>query len=155
MNSEFSVLLFTGNVTHKLDPKSRVAVPSSWRAAQDGALILMDAMHDSYRVVKCYTRETFARELENIRKVATERGFDPGAISQYVGAITGQSFDAEVSVQGKLLIPKKQRERLGLTDTATLVGRSHFFEIWKPADYAASEEAARKNEIDKIFRVLG
>lgn len=154
--SDELIVQFTGNVTHKLDPKSRVAVPAHWRAAQREALVLIDASSDAYKILKCYTRESFAEMIRSIRQRAAAEGIAPGDVDRYVGRITGCCFEAEVSSQGKLLIPKPQRERLKLTDTATIVGRGSYFEIWAPADYEASHsaDALSKLELDKLFRIL-
>ena len=154
--SDDLIVQFTGNVNHKLDPKSRVAIPANWRAAQREALVLIDACSESYNVLKCYTRQSFAEMIKAIRQRAEADGISPGDVDRYVGKITGRCFEAEVSSQGKLLIPKPQRERLKLTDTATLVGRGSYFEIWSPADYEASNsaDALSKLELDQIFRIL-
>ena len=154
--SDELIVLFTGNVTHKLDPKSRIAIPANWRAAQRDSLILIEACSENYRVLKCYTRQTFAEMVKSIRDHATAAGMPPGVVDQYVGKITGCCFEAEVSSQGKLLIPKPQRERLKLADTATIVGRGSLFEIWAPADYEATHtaEALGKLELDQIFHIL-
>lgn len=151
-----STVMFTGNVTHKLDPKSRLAIPAGWRAAQDVELSLIDAMSDGYPILKCYTREAFAEKMMSIRTQSEARGIDPGDIDRYIGIITGRSIQAEVSSQGKLLIPKAQRERIKLTETATIVGRGSYFEIWAPADFEAvnSPEAIAKLELDKLFHIL-
>ena len=154
--SDDNTVLFTGNVTHKLDPKSRVAIPANWKAAQRDALILIEACSENYRVLKCYTRQSFAEMVKAIRAHAEAEGLKPGVVDQYVGKITGCCFETEVSSQGKLLIPKPQRERLKLADTATLVGRGSYFEIWAPADYEAAHtaDALGKLELDRIFHIL-
>lgn len=150
------IVLFTGNVTHKLDPKSRVAIPASWKAVQREALVLIEASNENHRVLKCYTRQSFAEMVKSIRTRAEADGISPGVVDQYVGKITGCCFETEVSSQGKLLIPKQQRERLKLTDTATIVGRGSYFEIWATADYEAAHtaEALGKLELDQIFHIL-
>ncbi len=147
---------FLGNVTHKLDPKSRVAIPAGWRSAQGEVLIMIEAMSEGYRILKCYTRGSFAQKIEEIRRHAVEHGVTPGEVDQYVGKITGCSFEAEVSTQGKLLIPKPQRERMNLTDTATIVGRGDYFEIWVPAQFEATNtaEALGKLKLDQLFHFL-
>lgn len=151
-----STVLFTGNVTHRLDPKSRVAIPAGWRGAQDSVLTLIDASSDDYPIVKCYTRAGFAEKINGIRQQSEARGISPGDIDRYIGIITGRSFQAEVSSQGKLLIPKAQRERLKLEDSATIVGRGPYFEIWAPGDFEAvnSPEAISQLELDKLFHML-
>ncbi len=148
--------MFTGNVTHKLDPKSRVAVPAGWRAAQGETLIMIDASSESYRIMKCYTKEAFAEKMTTIRMQAEAQGISPGEIDLYVGKIIGCSFEAEVSTQGKLLIPKKQRERIGLVENATIVGRGAYFEIWKPEDFDATNtpEVLGRLKLDQMFHIL-
>ncbi len=155
MNS-VSTVMFTGNVTHKLDPKSRVAIPAGWRDAQGAVLWMIDAQNEGYPTLKCYTRESFEEMVNGIRSHAEARGFDPAAVNRYLGTIIGLSFEAEVSSQGKLLIPKAQRERLKLADTATIVGRGSYFEIWSPVDFEATKapDALAKLELDKVFGIL-
>lgn len=148
--------MFTGNVCHKLDPKSRVSIPAGWRAAQDAELTIIDAQSDGFPILKCYTKAAFDAKLDAIRAQAESRGAAPGDIDRYVGIIAGRCFQAEVSSQGKLLIPKQQRERLKLAETAVIVGRSDYFEIWAPTDFdtANSPEALRELELDKMFHIL-
>ncbi len=148
--------MFAGNVTHKLDPKSRVAIPASWRDAQGNTLWLIATHNEGYPILKCYTKESFADMVNGIRSHAEARGIEPIQTNQYIGAIIGLSFEAEVSSQGKLLIPKAQRERLQLTDNATIVGRGTYFEIWEPTNFEATKtpEALAKLELDKIFGIL-
>ena len=148
--------MFTGNVTHKLDPKSRMAVPAGWRDAQGATLWMIDAQNEGYPILKCYTKESFEEMVNGIRSHAEARGFEPIKTNQYIGTIIGMSFQAEVSTQGKLLIPKAQRERIKLTDNATIVGRGTYFEIWEPANFEATKtpEALAKLELDKVFGIL-
>lgn len=154
--SNVSTGMFTGNVSHKLDPKSRVAVPANWRAVQDAVLTLIDAESDGYPVVKCYTKQAFDDKLDAIRMQAQALGKQPGEIDRYIGIIAGRSFQAEVSSQGKLLIPKQQRERLKLAENAVIVGRSDYFEIWNPDDFAIvnSPEAIKNIDLDRMFHIL-
>ena len=155
MSNDLTVL-FTGNVTHKLDPKSRVAIPAGWRAAQGEVLVLIEARSENYRVLKCYTRRGFAEKIASIRAQAEAHGVSPGEVDQYVGKITGCCFEAEVSSQGKLLIPKPQRERMNLADSATIVGRGSYFEIWSPVDFDATHtaDALGKLKLDQMFHIL-
>lgn len=154
--SDELIVLFKGNVTHKLDPKSRVAIPANWRGVQGEELVLIEACSESYRVLKCYTRQSFTEMIRAIRQHAETEGIPPGEVDRYVGKITGCCFEAEVSSQGKLLIPKPQRERLKLGETATIVGRGSYFEIWSPTDFEATHtaEALGKLKLDNIFHIL-
>lgn len=150
--------MFRGNVTHKLDPKSRVAVPAGWRAAQNASICLVDSLYDGYPIVKCYTDDSFAAMIDTVRAQALEKGVDPGEVDRYLGRIIGSCFEGEVSSQGKLLIPKQQRERLHLGESVQLVGRGAYFELWSPEDYTAANAPAATGEsqqlLDRMFHIL-
>lgn len=147
---------FWGNATHKLDPKSRVAVPAEWRTAPGSSLRMLAALSEGYPVLKCYTEAGFAEKIASIRREAKEQGVTPVKIDHYVGVITGQCFVGEISSQGKLLIPKAQRERLRLEDLVSIVGRGAYFELWNPDEFAivSSPEAMQQIELDKMFGIL-
>lgn len=151
--SRVSPVTFTGNVTHKPDAKSRVSVPATWRAAHGAVLSLIEAKKKQFPVLKCYTQEGFEEMLTDIRTDAAARGITPGAINEYIGRIAGNSFGAEVSTQGKLLIPKAQRERLRITDSVVLVGRGVYFELWNPEDFAA-DNSPEQLELDQYYNIL-
>ena len=148
--------MFTGNVMHKLDTKGRVAIPASWRDAQDTTLRILEATNDGYPILKCYTMKSYAEMVLDIKSNAKALGFTPVQINKYLGEIFSRCFDAEVSNQGKLLIPKAQREYIKITENATIVGRGSYFEIWEPGNYEATRtpETMAGMELDKVFGIL-
>ena len=103
-----------------------------------------------------YHRPKLTTAVIATRTQAEAQGISPGEIDLYVGKITGCSFEAEVSTQGKLLIPKKQRERMNLVENATIVGRGAYFEIWKPEDFEATNtpEVLGRLKLDQMFHIL-
>ncbi len=149
-------VMFMGNYAHKLDPKNRVAIPAGWRAIFGQELVLLDSSYHDYKVIKCFTQESFAAKLHEIRESALADGFDMGEVDEFIGDIAGKSFTAEVNAQGKLLIPKQQRDRLRLSEYARLVGRTVHFEIWNTADFDAdtAEKSAVQSTLNKKFRML-
>lgn len=145
-----------GNYAHKLDPKSRVAIPAQWRVVYGEELVMLASTYHDYNILKCYTQASFASKLSEIRTRALADGFDMGEVDEYIGVIAGNSFAAEVNAQGKLLIPKAQRDRMGLKDTTQLVGRTSHFELWLPEDFAADNAPKLRKDslLDKKFRML-
>ncbi|MBQ3217252.1 MAG: hypothetical protein IJB33_00080 [Akkermansia sp.] len=157
MTNSASQVMFMGNYAHKLDPKNRVAVPAGWRSVYGQELVMLaSSYHDKLPILKFYTQESFATKLDEIRESALAAGHEMGEVDEYIGSIAGQSFPVEVNNQGKLLIPKAQREYLGLKDQAQLIGRNKHFEIWKPSDFEAENtpQLRKENPLDKKFRML-
>ena len=156
MTESVPQVMFMGNYAHKLDPKSRVAIPANWRVVYGQELVMLASTYHDYNIIKCYTQESFATKLNEIRTRALADGFDMGEVDEYIGVIAGNSFAAEVNAQGKLLIPKAQRDRLQLKETTQLVGRTSHFELWLPEDFAAdnSPKLRKDSLLDKKFRML-
>ncbi len=156
MNSELTVL-FTGNVTHKLDPKSRVSVPSSWRGDKTiGTLKLIEAQRQNFSIIKCYTELSFHQMVQDVRSKAEEKGHSLLDINNYLGVIIGMCSDAELSSQGKLLIPKKLRDKMQLGEQLLLVGRGDYFELWEPSAYDSvyTPEAIQSLRLNLDFGIL-
>ncbi len=149
-------VMFMGNYAHKLDPKSRVAIPAGWRVVFGQEVVMLASTYHEYNVLKCFTHESFAQKLNEIRERALADGHELGDVDEYIGSIAGNSFVAEVNTQGKLLIPKQQRDRLRLAEYAQLVGRTAHFEIWNTEDFAAENapKPNKENPLNKKFRML-
>ncbi|MBR4310984.1 MAG: hypothetical protein IKT79_08135 [Akkermansia sp.] len=145
---------FWSRAMHKLDPKGRVSIPADWRAALGQKLVLLQATHKKrYNILKCFTKEAFDQKINEIRTSAKELGATPGQIDEYVGSIISSADSAEVSTQGKILIPKDEREHLKVKEYVQFVGRGSMFEIWLPEDYNAeySPEKLAENPLEKHF----
>ena len=136
---------------------------TEWRSRLAGVqfgqeLVLLDSSssNQTYKVIKCFTHESFAAKLHEIRERALAEGYEMGDVDEFIGDIAGKSFVAEVNTQGKLLIPKQQRDRLRLGEYARLVGRTMHFEIWNTDDFDADTEqkAAKESSLNKKFRML-
>ncbi len=155
MSQVSSKVSFKSNKRHKLDPKGRVAVPSSWGVPVESTLVLMEAMRDEYPVIKCYTEEGFEAELDKVRRVAEEHGQTIGDIDDIVGEIAAWIEEVEVNGQNKMLIPRQYRERLKLGDMVVLAGRRGYFEIWNPEDFDAAYPPTSRPTLalDKILHL--
>ncbi len=51
-----------------------------------------------------------------------------------------QSIEASVDETGRLVLPKEQREKIGLETMAFFAGKGDTFEIWNPPAYDALQE---------------
>lgn len=48
----------------------------------------------------------------------------------------GQSIETQIDEDGRLLLPQKLREKIGLRDEAFFISAGDYFKIWTPAAYA-------------------
>ena len=141
-------LRFRGEFNQKVDSKGRMSIPARFRRVLEtgdpdypdinsqASLVLLygdhltDCMH-------AYTVEAF-RDIE-VEILAMPRGSEERRILSRL--ILGQSLDAEVDKDGRVVIPKEQRDKYGLSGDTVFIGMGDHFEIW-PADAFEKEEGA-------------
>lgn len=149
------VLRFRGESRHKVDGKGRVSIPALYRRVlQDGdpdwtdgrpaQLVLVYGDHRKKRL-DCYTVSAFADIEDEI--MALPRG----SIERKVltRTVIGPSMTLEVDRDGRIVLPIKQREKIGLTDEAFFTSAVDHFQIWNPDTFAAEEEAQTAAYLDE------
>jgi MraZ protein len=150
---------FTGEYPQRIDGKGRMSIPSDFRrvleandpAWTDGlnpSLHLLYGEHLKDRL-QAYTVAAFnevAQQImaikpktpeENLRKTMSQR------------LILGQSVRLEVDRDGRIVMPIRQRQKLGLTEGEVIFsGAGDHFEIWAAATYQDKVAAEMRAYLD-------
>ncbi|SLN48464.1 division/cell wall cluster transcriptional repressor MraZ [Roseisalinus antarcticus] len=141
---------FVGEHYHKVDKKGRVSIPQTFRQViQDGdpergpdgpfRFYLNYGQHLRNQL-RIYTYEAFFREVERIENLT-----DTDDRKLLRDVFIGQSRDLEVDKDGRTLLPKAQRDKLGIEEGELYFkGAGLFFEIWIKEVY----EATRRKKIE-------
>lgn len=147
---------FTGEYPQRIDGKGRMSIPSDFRRVleandpgwTDGlnpSLYLLYGDHLKDRL-EAYTVAAFdevARQIMSIRPTTPEQTLRK-TMSQRL--ILGMSVRLEVDRDGRIVMPVRQRQKLGLTEGEVVFsGAGDHFEIWAQATYTekvAAEMAA-------------
>jgi MraZ protein len=139
--------LFVGTVTHSLDPKKRVTIPSDWRelvGEPSSVYVIPDFRH---RCLNVYPAREMLHKLERIRQHSMA---DQKAM-QFARVLGEASALLKWDTQGRIRISDRQLEFAGLTDQVVMVGALNRFELWSPENRGTAggmeqdglEEAAR------------
>lgn len=64
--------------------------------------------------------------------------------------ILGNSWETEVDRDGRIVLPQRLRQKIGLEGEANFVAMGDYFEIWNAATYDAVEGAALDAFIDEM-----
>ena len=124
-----------GVYEHKLDPKSRVSVPSDWRvSAGSGELRLLQSSSYGLAVLRVLTQEEYANML---LEVESRVEWTPAQKKQMKGKLHSRCLRTSLNPQGKLLIPKAWCDSPALEQESAvvLVGRGTYFEVFNPERY--------------------
>ena len=124
--------MFTGQYTHSIDAKGRVAIPARFRLPlEEGAV----AVKWAENCIGLYPRSAYEQLAQRLAGVPLndEKG---RKVARFV---FGNSFDVEADAQGRILLAMPLRNWAGLTGEAVMVGARDHVEIWSPARWAAFE----------------
>jgi MraZ protein len=124
--------MFTGQYTHSIDAKGRVAIPARFRLPlEEGAV----AVKWAENCVGLYPRSAFEQLAEKLAALplSDEKG------RKFARFVFGNSFDVEADGQGRILLALPLRHWAGLTAEAVMVGARDHVEIWSPGRWAELE----------------
>ena len=135
---------FRGESVHKVDGKGRVSVPASFRRVlEEGDPDWTEGLNPTFVLVygspsgRCldgYTVEGIAKIDDKISRLPT---FSPErkALERWLNT---QSVYVQVDENGRMVLPARLREQIGLGDEATFAGMGDRFQIWAPARQSTS-----------------
>jgi MraZ protein len=123
---------FLGSFRHQIDEKGRLSLPASFRRdAIDQPLVLVQVHPDALTL---YPAATWAEVEGRLRELLRRQ---PGARA-YVLGVTARAVEVVPDKQGRILVPQRLLESVGLKDAALLVGVIDRVEIWDPDRFEAA-----------------
>ncbi|MBM5782484.1 MAG: hypothetical protein FJ368_03575 [Pelagibacterales bacterium] len=139
--------LFLSTFTNKIDAKSRVSVPSQFRAS---------LVNNDFSGVILY--ESFINEciegcdIERIKKISESiDNLDPFSEERdaFATAVLGGSFQLTIDGDGRVILPETLLKKAKIKDSAVFVGKGSTFEIWEPKKFEEYMAKAKKEAKDK------
>ena len=136
---------FRGEGVQKVDGKGRVSIPASYRAVlRDGDPNWSEGKAPEFIIVygderrnflECFTIDAANEVDEKIARMprgsrsrrALERLFN------------GQSLPATVDDTGRIVLPARLRQKIGIDKEAYFIAMGDTFQIWNPDGFEASE----------------
>ncbi|MFP7673619.1 division/cell wall cluster transcriptional repressor MraZ [Marivita sp. S0852] len=149
-------LRFRGESHHKVDGKGRVSIPASFRRVLEaGDPNYTEGLNPELVIVygdkrrkylECYTVEAIEEVDDKIE--ALPRGSVERRMLQRL--FNTQSHATSVDDTGRLVLPAKLREKIGLSSEALFTGAGDTFQIWEPETYESEELAATEEWLDDL-----
>ncbi|MFO1138217.1 MAG: division/cell wall cluster transcriptional repressor MraZ [Paracoccus sp. (in: a-proteobacteria)] len=147
---------FRGSEEVKVDAKGRVSIPAKFRRVFEASDPDFEPGKRAQLVIVFGTRDWKYLQLFTINAIdeidEQIAGLDRGSPRRnYLEHIYhGHSEEAEIDGDGRLVLPQKLRDKIGLTDAAVFISGGDNLKVWTPADYEAEERAleARVPELE-------
>jgi MraZ protein len=120
---------FKGQFEHTVDDRGRLAVPARYRSDFERGGVMTIAGDGC---AELYTPEGFDRMSAYVAAMPRTTADGRDARRDFYG----RAFDVELDKQGRILIPARVRQDMGLEGAVTIVGSFECFEVWNPARLA-------------------
>lgn len=133
---------FRGESVHKVDSKGRVSIPAAfrrvleegdpdWVPGNNPNLVLIYGLHGK----SCLEGYSIKKMEELDDKISDLPDFSPERVA-LERTINTQAIYAQVDENGRMVVPARLREMIGVTSEATFAGMGDRFQIWEPGAYA-------------------
>lgn len=139
--------VFRGEGLHKVDAKGRVSIPALFRRVleagdpdwTDGLAPNLVIVYGDHRrkYLECYSMEAIAEVDTKILKMP--RGSHGRRMLETM--FNGQSLTTSVDETGRIVLPAKLRQKIGLDGEAYFIAAGDTFQIWNPETYEEVEAA--------------
>jgi MraZ protein len=123
-----------GRFEHTLDDKGRVTLPARYRELFSDEVYISPSLHGEH-CVHIYYAEAWRAFVSRYLDVLDE--FNDAKASRRVGKLLDKTTFTKQDRQGRIGVPSKVVESLGLSGTVRLVGHRDHLELWDPEAHDA------------------
>ncbi|MDS9467215.1 division/cell wall cluster transcriptional repressor MraZ [Paracoccus sp. MBLB3053] len=136
---------FRGSEEVKVDAKGRVSIPAkfrrvfescdpSWEAGKRPQLVIVFGTRD-WKHLHLFTMEA----MDEIDTKISQLGRGSAERNLLENIYHGHAEEAEIDNDGRLVLPQKLREKVGLTESAFFIAAGDSLKVWSPANYEEEE----------------
>lgn len=147
---------FRGESHHKVDTKGRVSIPASfrrvleandpeWKEGLNPEIVIVYGDHRR-NFLECYTMQAIEEVDDKIAQLP--RGSTPRKMLERL--FHGHSHHTSVDETGRLVLPAKLRQKIGLAGEALFIGAGDTFQIWLPDTYESEELSKTEAWLDDL-----
>jgi len=135
---------FRGESDHKVDAKGRVSIPASFRRViescdpdwTDGLAPRIIIVYGG--ATRTYLEGFTVEAMDEVDEKISKHPRGSARRKAMERLYSAQSIETVVDETGRIVLPAKVRDKVGLSDTARFVSSGDTFEIWEPGVYDAS-----------------
>ena len=136
--------MLIGEYIHTIDTKNRISLPSKFRKEMGRAVIVTRGL-DSCLFV--FTKKEWEKVSQKLSDSASDISFlkaDQRSFNRYM---FGRATEAEVDSIGRILIPEYLKDRIGLKDSAAIIGVKDRLEIWNDKTWKENQDMVEKQAV--------
>ena len=147
---------FLGEFNQKVDSKGRMSIPADFRSVlaegdpryPENPLIRLVVLHGPHlkQCLHAYTVEAMAEIEAGINRLPR------GSVERKRASrlILAKAWKTEIDKDGRIVLPQRLRQQIGLEGEASMVAMGDYFEIWNAETYEEMESAETEAWLDEL-----
>jgi MraZ protein len=140
---------YLGSFQHQIDEKGRLSLPAQFRRESgDQALVLVHVFPDALTL---YPEATWREVEQRLREMMR---LQPAA-RPFVLRVTANAVEVVPDKQGRILVPQRLQDAVGITGAALVVGAIDRIELWNPDRFAQATEQPVADAERFVHQVFG
>ena len=133
--------MLIGEYIHTIDEKNRISMPAKFRKELGKKIIITPGLEKCLFIFTLKEWEKVSKKLSNSN---TELSFLKADQRNFNRYMFGRAAEVEIDSIGRILIPDFLKDRIGLKNTAALIGVEDRVEVWNDKVWQKSQEAMEK-----------
>jgi MraZ protein len=142
--------MLIGEYIHTIDEKNRVSLPVKFRKEMGKKIIITPGL-DSCLFL--FTASEWTKVSKRLTDNGTDLSFLKADKRSFNRFMFGRAAEVEVDSIGRILVPDFLKERIGLKDTAAIIGVEDRVEIWNEKAWAEYKKKVER-EADQLAEKL-
>jgi MraZ protein len=137
-NNNFMLI---GEYIHTIDEKNRISLPVKFRKELGKKIIITPGL-DSCLFI--FTIKEWGKVSVRLSDTATDLSFlkaDQRSFNRYM---FGRAAEVEIDSIGRILIPDFLKDRIGLKNSAAIIGVGDRVEVWNDKTWSGNQETVEK-----------
>ena len=133
--------MLIGEYIHTIDEKSRVSMPAKFRKELGKIVIITPGLGQCLFI---FTSKEWEKVSKKLSSSDTDLSFLKADQRNFNRYMFGRAAEVEMDSIGRILIPEFLKERIGLKNSAAIVGVKDRVEVWNDKTWLANQKEIEK-----------
>jgi MraZ protein len=133
--------MLIGEYIHTIDEKNRVSLPVKFRQEMGKKIIITPGLDHCLFI---FTTAEWAKVSKRLSDSDADLSFLSSDKRSFNRFMFGRAAEIEVDRIGRILIPDFLKDRIGLKNSAAIIGVKDRVEVWSEAAWSHQKEAVEK-----------
>lgn len=143
--------MLIGEYIHTIDEKNRVSMPAKFRKELGKTIIITPGLGQCLFIFTNQEWEKVSRKLSDSEADLSFLKADQRNFNRYM---FGRAAEVEIDSIGRILIPDFLKDRIGLKDTAAIIGVKDRVEVWNEKAWSENKAIVEK-QAEELAEKLG